>query len=51
MMYLFVLALGAFIGWAIGSGNSKAIWAWLVAALGALAIWAESAFETVKGLL
>ena len=50
MTYLFLFALGAFIGWAVGSGNHKAIWAWLVAAIGGAVAFAEPLIEAVKGL-
>ena len=49
-MTFILIALAAFIGWAVGSGNHKAIWAWAVAAVGGLAVYAEHATEFVKGL-
>lgn len=50
MTYIILFLLGAFIGWAFGSGNHKAIWAWLVAALGSAYVYLDQFTEFMKGV-
>ena len=51
MFIILAFAFGAALGWAVGSGNIKAVWAALVAAAAAVTTFLDPIIETVKGWL